>query len=138
MAAPPKPLPAISPIDRPYWEATRRHELRLQRCLACGRFRYPASPVCPDCDADRHEWALTAGRGHVLSWVVFHRCYFPSFADEIPYNVAMIELDEGPVVVANVVGVDNAALHRGLEVDVVFEDVSPEITIPKFRPGRVR
>src|SRR5690606_27399425 len=57
-----KPLPAITPLDKPYWEYARRHELRLQCCSACGKFRYPASPVCADCDSDAYEWKKVSGR----------------------------------------------------------------------------
>lgn len=129
-----KPLPVISPLERPFWEYAHRHELRIQKCTACGHYRYPASPVCADCDSDGYEWALMSGRGKILSWVVFHRCYFPSFAGEMPYNVAMITLDEGPIMVANVLA-PNDSLRSNLAVEVVFEDATPEISIPKFRPS---
>lgn len=128
-----KPLPTITPLERPFWEHARKHELRLQRCSACRRYRYPVSPVCADCDSDRYEWSRVSGHGKILSWVVFHRCYFPSFANEIPYNVAMIALDEGPVMVSNVLA-PNESLRGGMPVEVVFEDATPEFSIPKFRP----
>ncbi len=128
-----KPLPTITPLERPFWTHARRHELHLQRCGACGHFRYPASPVCPDCDSDRHGWVQVSGRGRILSWVVFHRSYFPSFDGDIPYNVAMIALDEGVVMVSNVLA-PNESLYEKMPVEVVFEDVTPEISIPKFRP----
>jgi len=129
-----KPLPSILPLERPFWDAARRHELRLQCCKDCGHYRYPASPVCADCDSDAYEWQRVSGRGRILSWVVFHRCYFPSFADEMPYNVAMIALDEGPVMVSNVLA-PNDTLRGNMPVEVVFEDATPEISIPKFRPA---
>jgi uncharacterized OB-fold protein len=128
-----KPLPAITPLDKPFWEHARRHELRLQRCSNCGKFRYPASPVCADCDSDSYEWEKVSGRGKIVSWVVFHRCYFPSFAGEMPYNVAMIALDEGPLVISNVLA-PNDTLRGNLPVEVVFEDATADISIPKFRP----
>ena len=128
-----KPLPVVTPLERPFWDYARRHELRMQRCTACSRYRYPVSPVCANCDSDGYEWAQVSGRGRILSWVVFHRCYFPSFADEIPYNVAMIALDEGPVMVSNVLA-PNESLRGSMPVEVVFEDATAEISIPKFRP----
>ena len=129
-----KPLPTITPLERPFWEHARKHELRLQRCTACGHFRYPVSPVCADCDSDGYEWAKVSGRGKIVSWVVFHRCYFPSFEKEIPYNVAMIGLDEGPIMISNVL-TPNDKLRTGMPVDVVFEDATPDISIPKFKPA---
>jgi uncharacterized OB-fold protein len=77
--------------------------------------------------------ARVRGLRKVLSWVVFHRCYFPSFANEMPYNVAMIALDEGPIMVSNVLA-PNESLRGSMPVEVVFEDATPEISIPKFRP----
>ena len=106
----------------------------MQRCTACGQFRYPVSPVCADCDSDGYEWAKVSGRGKIVSWVVFHRCYFPSFEKEIPYNVAMIGLDEGPIMISNVLA-PNDRLRTGMPVDVVFEDATPDISIPKFKPA---
>ena len=133
MTTPSKPLPQITSLDRPFWEHARRHTLTLQRCSSCGRCRYPASPVCAFCESDGHEWVPVSGRGRVLSWVVFHRCYFPSFADEIPYNVAIVTLDEGVNFVSNILA-PNETLRRDMPVEVTFEDVTPEISIPKFRP----
>jgi len=129
-----KPLPSPLPFELPYWEHARAHRLALQRCSSCGGFRFPASPVCAECDSDAYLWTPTGGKGRILSWVVFHRCYFPSFEREIPYNVALVELDEGPVLCSNIVGTDNASLRLGMRVAVTFDDVTAEFSIPKFRP----
>jgi uncharacterized OB-fold protein len=128
-----KPLPTITPLERPFWDYARRHELRMQRCTSCQRYRYPVSPVCANCDSDAYEWSRVSGHGKIVSWVVFHRCYFPSFADEIPYNVAMIALDEGPIMVSNVLA-PNDSLRGSMPVEVVFEDATADVSIPKFRP----
>lgn len=129
----PKPLPQITPLDREYWEHARNHELHIQRCGACKSWRFPASPVCAECGSLDWHYAPVSGRGEVASWVVFHRCYFPSFADEIPYNVAMVRLEEGVLLVSNILA-PNESLNHGMKVEVVFDDVTPEISIPKFRP----
>jgi uncharacterized OB-fold protein len=130
-----RPLPRITPENRPFWEAARRHELRLQRCSGCGRFRYPPSPVCPDCLGESAEWTRVSGRGTVTTWVVFHRLYFPAFAADLPYNVVQVELAEGPRLTANLVGVANDRIRIGLPVEVVFDDVTPDVTLPRFRPA---
>src|SRR6266446_4474930 len=96
-----KPLPRITPDNRPFWDATRRHQLALQRCADCTRFRYPPAPVCPECLSDRAEWTAVSGRGVVSTFVVFHQRYFTSFAPDIPYNVVQVQLDEGPRLMAN-------------------------------------
>ncbi len=128
-----KPLPRVTALNQPFWEATRRHELRLQRCVNCARFRYPPSPVCPECLSEESEWARVSGRGTVTTWVVFHRKYFESFAADLPYHVVQVQLDEGPRLTANVVDVPNDEMHIGMPVDAVFDDVTPEITLVRFR-----
>ena len=129
-----KPLPIISAVNQPYWEAARRHELRLQRCQRCARFWYPFGPVCPFCWSREYEWALLSGHGTVTSWVVFHQIYFQAFVDEAPYAVVQVELDEGPRLLSNLVGVQNDDIFIGMPVEVCFDDVAEEVTLPKFRP----
>lgn len=128
-----KPLPVISDFNRPFWEGTRQHEFRLQRCCSCDRLWAPNGPVCPHCFSEEYRWEPLSGHGRICSWVVFHKVYHPSFAGDAPYNVAFVELDEGPRVIANVVGTPNAELHIGMPVEVVFEDINEDISIPKFR-----
>ncbi|HWK68299.1 MAG TPA: OB-fold domain-containing protein [Rhizobiaceae bacterium] len=128
-----KPLPQITPLDREYWEHARNHRLHIQRCKDCDTYRYPASPVCAQCGGPNWAYSPVSGRGEVVSWVVFHRCYFPSFQAEIPYNVAGVRLDEGVMMMSNILA-PNDSLHHGMKVEVVFEDVTPDISIPKFRP----
>jgi len=129
-----KPLPSISDFNRPFWEAAHRHEFRLQRCRSCEKFWAPNGPVCPHCFSEDYEWKQLSGRGKIASWVVFHKLYHPGFAKDLPYNVAFVELAEGPRVISNVVGVKNEDLHIGMPVEVVFEDVNDEISLPKFQP----
>jgi uncharacterized OB-fold protein len=127
-----KPLPVISDYNRPFWEGARRHELRLQRCNSCRKFWAPNGPVCPHCFSEDYSWDKVQGRGKIAAWVVFHKVYHPAFATDVPYNVAFVELDEGPRIIANVIGVRNDELRIGMPVEVVFEDVTDEITLPKF------
>lgn len=128
-----KPLPRITALNRPFWDATRRHELRLQRCLDCGRFRYPPGPLCPGCLSERDAWTAVSGHGTVTTWAVFHQRYFESFAADLPYHVVQVQLDEGPRLTANLVDVPNSELRIGMRVEVVFDDVTPEITLVRFR-----
>ncbi len=130
-----RPLPSITPLTRPFWEAARRHELVLQRCQDCGGFRYPPGETCPGCLSERLEWVKASGRGRVFTWTVFHRAYHPAFARAVPYAVVAVELEEGPRLISNLVDCPLEALRIGLPVEVVFEDASPEISLPKFRPA---
>lgn len=126
--------PRIDNDDAPFWAAARDRELRMQRCEECGYVRWPPSPVCTECWEEAHEWTELSGHGVVNTWVIFHRVYFDAFADEVPYNVAEIELEEGPRYLANVINCENDDLYRGMPVEVVFEEYTDEVTVPKFEP----
>lgn len=129
-----KPLPGIDELNKPFWEAARRHELVLQRCRKCGSYRYPAGLTCPGCVSDELDWTRVSGRGTVYTWTVFHRAYHPAFAGEVPYAVVAVELEEGPRMTTNLVECKLTDIKIGMPVAVVFEDVSNEISLPKFRP----
>jgi uncharacterized OB-fold protein len=129
-----KPLPAISSLNKPYWEGLRRRELRLQKCDACGKVWYPPSPLCPGCWSRKFSWTRLCGRGRVNSWVVFHQSYYRGYDNELPYNVAEVELEEGPRLLTNLVEVGKAEIRAGMAVEIVFDDVTDEITLAKFKP----
>lgn len=129
-----KPLPEITPDNEPFWDACKRHELSLQKCQNCGHLRLP-SPICPKCLSMNSDWARVSGLGKVYTWVVMYQRYHAGFAEELPYNVAIVELEEGPRLITNIVGCSNENLRIGMEVEVVFEDVTEEVTLPKFKPA---
>jgi uncharacterized OB-fold protein len=129
---PERPLPEPSPESKAFWQAAREHRLLLRCCNACGKFWFPPSSICPHCLSDNIGWQDAKGCGHVYSFVVFHRMYHPAFAKEVPYVVAVIELDEGPRLVSNVVGIDPGSVRCGMRVQVTYDDVSPDVTLPKF------
>jgi len=133
-----KPLPEITPVMRPFWDAARRHELVVQRCAGCGLHRFPARDICSRCLSRSTDWAPVTGRGTVFSWTVMHQVYHPGFADEVPYAVVVVELEEGARLVSNLVGCPIGDIVAGLPVEVTFEDVTPEVTLPKFRPRTAR
>lgn len=134
-----KPLPVPTEDSGPYWEGCKRRELRMQRCLACGHVRFPPSVVCPRCTSLEAEWAKLSGRATVHTFVIVHQSYHPAFNSEVPFNVAIVRLEEGPFLHTNVVGCANEELRIGMPVEVVFEDASDEIALPKFRPrGLIR
>jgi uncharacterized OB-fold protein len=127
--------PTVNEVSRPFWDGCRRGELLLQRCSNCGRLRYPAAVVCPDCLSAEAQWQPMSGRGTVFSFVVFHRAYHPAWEAKVPYNVALIELDEGPIMLSNMVAIDNTELAVGLPVAIAFEAVDESLTIPVFKPA---
>jgi hypothetical protein len=131
-----KPLPHVDGVSRPYWDAARRHQLMLQRCRKCGAYRYPAGEACSSCLSDDLEWVKATGRGEVYTFTVFHQVYHPAFAGDVPYVVAAIELEEGPRMIASLVGCTPPEVRIGMPVEVVFDDVTAEVTLPRFRPRR--
>jgi uncharacterized OB-fold protein len=131
-----KPLPEITPAMRPFWDAARRHELVVQRCGGCGTHRFPARDVCSRCLSREADWVRVSGRGTVFTWAVMHQVYHPGFAGEVPYAVVVIELAEGARLVSNLVDCPVSEIRAGMPVEVVFDDVTPDVTLPKFRPAR--
>jgi uncharacterized OB-fold protein len=129
------PLPAVTDDTRPFWDACRRRELVAQRCSGCGTFRHPPAPVCWRCRSFAHEWVRLSGRGTLFSFAVVHRPFLPELADRGPFNVAVVALDDAPGVrlVSNVVDAAPDALRVGLPLAVVFEDVTADVTLPRFR-----
>jgi hypothetical protein len=117
----------------PFWDAARRHQLVVQRCAGCGAYRFPPRELCSQCLSRDAEWVPASGRGTVFSFVVMHQAYHPGFADELPYAVVVVELEEGARLTSNVVDCPVGEVRVGLPVEVVFEDASPEISLPKFR-----
>ncbi len=133
-----KPLPVIEKWNEPYWQAAKRHEFLAQHCTACGYIHLTPGPACTNCLSPDQDWVRLSGKGSIYSYGIYHQQWHPGFADAIPYNVALIDLDEGLQIMSQVVECENDALVCGLPVEVIFDDVTPEITLPKFRLVRTQ
>jgi uncharacterized OB-fold protein len=129
-----KPLPRPTEDSGPYWDAAHKGELRMQRCLDCGQVRFPPAALCAGCLSERYEWARLSGRGTVYSWIIVHQSQHPAFNADVPYNVTIVELEEGPRMHTHIVGCDSSDIHIGMPVEVVFDRINDEISLPKFRP----
>jgi uncharacterized OB-fold protein len=129
-----RPLPAITPETRHFWEGTRAGELRLQRCNACSHVYFPPRPFCPQCASPDIAVVRASGRATLYSYVIHHRAV-PGF--DPPYSIAVVELEEGPRMMTNVVEVEQTpqALRLDMPLQVVFRAVSEDITLPLFRPA---
>jgi uncharacterized OB-fold protein len=130
-----KPLPRVDEESRGYWEALQRHELYFQRCRDCGTRRLPPRAVCPACLSAATEWVRASGQGTVYSFTVTYQNQTPGFREELPYVLAVVELVEGPRLMANIADCAPDAVRIGMPVEVVFDDVTPEVTLAKFRPA---
>ena len=131
-----RPLPKPDQDSAVYWEAARRHELLLQQCSSCQRFRFYPRSICPHCFSDAFEWRRSSGRGTVYSYTVIHRPPFPAFRDKVPYVLALIELNEDVRMMSNIVDCEPSTVEIGMPVEVTFEDITEEITLPQFKPSQ--
>jgi uncharacterized OB-fold protein len=128
------PLPIPTPETRPFWEAARRHELSLPRCRACGALHYYPRGACPGCLSRDLEWVRCSGRGRLHTFTIVHRGQ-KGFPLPTPYVLAVVQLDEGPRMMTNLVGVDPAQARFDMPVEVAWADVTPEVTLVHFRPA---
>jgi len=138
-------LPAIGDDEAPFWEATRQGELRIQQCASCERLRFPPRPMCPWCHSTQSQWALMSGQGTIYSYVVPHPPLLPAFHGLAPYGVILVSLDEDPTIrllgnLVNEVGdpinaVDPSSIEICAAVQVVFEPVTDEVTMPRWVKG---
>jgi len=115
------PLPDETPLSRPYWDSLRQGRLTFQRCRKCGHAWLPPRAECPECLAAEWDWADASGKGRVISWVVYHHAYHEAFHDRLPYNVALVELDEGPRLITNIVN-PQAGIAAEKSVTLKIED----------------
>jgi uncharacterized OB-fold protein len=124
--------PVITDNNRGFWEGTAAGELRVQRCRVCDHLRYPIAPWCPECLDERWDWETLSGRGTVLSKLVFHQAYHAAWKDRLPYNVVLVQLEEGPRMISNVLPLSSEDFEVGDAVEVAF-DTEGEVVIPRFR-----
>ena len=129
-----RPLPQVTPEMAPFWEAARRHELVVQRCRGCGELRFPARDLCSRCLSREADWVPVSGRGSIFSFVVMHQVYHPGFADQVPYAVVVVQLEEGARILSNLLDCPVQDVRVDMPVEVVFEELTSEVTLPKFRP----
>ena len=128
-----KQPPAVTASNRPFWEVAKKHELVVYGCANCGAL-YSQVTDCIACDSPHMEWVKVGGTGQVFTFCVFRQAFHPAWQDDIPYNVAYVKLDEGPLLITNIVGCSDNDIRIGMPVRVVFDDISDDVTLPKFTP----
>ena len=131
-----KILPPKTLTTSPFWDGTKQHKLKAYKCLNCRTYYWPAID-CMKCDHSMMEWVEITGQGEIYTFTIMHQIYHPSWKDEIPYNICWIKLDEGTLIISNVIGCKNSDLYIGMRVEAVFDDVTPEVTLPRFKPVTV-
>jgi uncharacterized protein len=127
-------LPIADEETAPYWQGAREGRLRVKRCRPCDRpFFYPRT-YCPSCGSSDTDWVDVSGRGTIYSYTVIAHHDVAPFKDWLPYVVALVELDEGPRLVTNIIGCAPNEVTVGRRVEVVFDRVDESVTLPKFKP----
>ena len=130
---PVKPVSQPDELTEPFFAGGEEGRLLLATCDACGEVRLPTSRTCPACLAEGLTWHEVSGRGTVYTFGIMHQRYHPAWEPDLPYNIAVVELDEGPRLPANIVGVSNDEIAVGMAVEVVWEREG-DAPVPRFRP----
>jgi uncharacterized protein len=129
-----KPLPKPTQWSQPFWDAAREHRLVLRRCDACGTYQHPPYPSCEVCYGEEFGWVEAAGRATLFAYAVNYSAVPLAFLADLPYVTAIVELAEGVRMISNIVECDHDGLRNGMELEVVFTDVSDECTLPQWKP----
>ena len=129
------PLPHVGPFTRPYWEAARENKFVLQSCQRCHQAIYYPRPWCPYCWSTKLDWMPACGRGEVITYTVVYEPPSEAFASEVPYILAIARLEEGPQMMANVLGIEPSRMRVGLPVRIVFEERADGFRVPQFAPA---
>jgi uncharacterized OB-fold protein len=129
----PRPLPIVTPLNAPFYRAAAEGKLLLQYCLDCEHAIYYPRYACPFCMSDRLEWRHASGRGSIYSFALVFRPQHDYFADRIPVALAAIEVDEGPLMIADVIGEDRTDASIGAAVMATFETIRDDLGLVHFR-----
>ena len=130
-----RPIPVADEASKPFFDGANEGKLMLVKCSQCGTHRLPGRERCLDCWSTESEWAEASGNGKLYTYGIMHQKYHPAFAEETPYNYAIVELDEGPRMVTNIVECDPDDLKTDMPVEAVFDHVSDQATLIRFRPA---
>jgi uncharacterized OB-fold protein len=128
-------LPAPDAETEPFWDGTRAGKLLIRRCGACGEAHFYPRPFCPRCWSDDVAWEEASGRATLYTWSVVHQNDLPPFGERVPYVAAVVDLIEGPRMMTNVVECDHDALAVGMALEVTYQPIADDVTIPVFRPA---
>jgi uncharacterized OB-fold protein len=130
-----RPLPDVNITSKPFWDAAKKHELMAYKCQNCGTHYYPLT-TCMHCDNPKMEWVKVSGKGKIYTFLVYDIAYNPQWEKYIPYNVSWIQLDEGPIMMSNVIDCPNDKLAIDMPVEVAFNDINDQISLPMFKPTK--
>lgn len=127
------PSPVVNPDSQVYWDGARQDRLMIRQCKACGVTHFLPRFLCPACWSTELDWIQASGHGKVHSFTVIRRAPLPAFVGRVPYVVALIDLDEGPRMMANILGDDALQTRIGDQVEACFEERGAGAKIPQFK-----
>ena len=128
-------LPTPDADTQPFWDAAREHELLIRRCRGCGSASFYPRPFCPRCWSDDVTWERASGRATLYTWSIVYVNDLPPFPERVPYVAAVVDLEEGPRMMTNVVDCDFERLEVGMPLEVTYRDETDAVTLPVFRPA---
>ena len=131
----PKPIPEPDEYSTPFFDGAANNQLIIRHCKGCDAFLAPGSRNCTECLGEDVEWQAASGQGTLHTFGVMHQRYHPGFDSEIPYNIAVVQLKEGPRIQSNIVGCANDKLRVGMALVATFEKVGDGVFLPKFKPA---
>jgi len=124
------PAPIRTPLTERWWQGLAQGHLLFQRCEVCAHAWLPARSECPECLGDAWRWEEASGAGRLVSWCVYHTAYHEWFRDKLPYNVAVVELEEGPRLISSVLPPGPSRIDQSLYLEIQEE---AGISLPRFR-----
>ena len=130
-----KPLPTISGETKPYWDHCRRGQLLVQKCDSCGEYQFYPRGICANCWSNDIQWITSSGKGTVWTFTVTYQNGTPGFAEDVPYVLALVALEEGVRMFTNIVECDPRSVTIGMPVEVTFVQATNQISVPYFKPA---
>lgn len=130
-----KPIPLITTLSKVFWNGCKEKKLLYQNCKECGEIIFMPKYLCPNCMSHNLDWKQSTGKGKIHTFTVTYDSAPPEFMSDLPYALAVVILEEGFRMMSNIVECDYNKLTCDMPVEVVFDPVTPEITLPKFRPA---
>jgi uncharacterized OB-fold protein len=130
-----KPLPAPTRWSLPFWEGTKEGKLLLKRCTNCGTIDHPPYLFCTNCSGEEAEWIEASGKATLYAYAInVYGVPFP-FIEDLPYVLGLVDIEEGPRMISNIVGCAHEDLKNGMPLEVVFEEAAEGVVLPKWRPA---
>ena len=130
-----KPLPTVSGETKPFWDACRRGQLLIQKCDRCDEFQFYPRGICANCWSEDIRWVTASGKGTVWTYTVTYQNRTPGFAEDVPYVLALVELEEGVRMFTNIIECQPRDVSIGMPVEVTFVQANNQISVPYFKPA---